>query len=58
MYTLLLNELYRVSMVCIDRLYIAMGQPDPAINMYKKHRQVTTPTCDHMILHTIFSMIT
>ena len=22
------------------RLYIAMDQPDPAINMYKKHRQV------------------
>lgn len=28
--------------LCIScyRLYIAMDQPDPAINMYKKHRQV------------------
>lgn len=24
----------------VCRLYIAMDQPDPAINMYKKHRQV------------------
>ena len=42
--------------LCISyyRLYIAMDQPDPAINMYKKHRQVITLIVhNHMILLTL-----